>query len=287
MLKSIFTLLLVAPLAFGAVHEPRSLKVVRDRVTLEARAGKNPIVVFDLDDTLLEVRERMQRILTEFGRTAGKRYPAEAYHFSRISFSQMRYSLEGSLAAMGVKNPALAKEAKEFWSKRYFTSAYCAKDVPVKGAVEYVNSLKRAGATIIYLTGRETASMGEGSRENLLRRGFPLGGKARLVTKPRREIPAHEFKQAALGEIKRQGSVVALFENEPKNLNLMAAMFPKALAIFVDTVRSEAPDVPVSSAYWVRDYTGRDELGHLKDKESDKGNRKSDGGEPTSPQLMK
>ena len=53
------------------------------------------------------------------------------------------------------------------------------------------------------------------------------------------------------------GTVIAVFENEPKNLNLMADRFPQAEAVFLDSNHSPNA-VPVDArASWIRSYDSK------------------------------
>ena len=94
-----------------------------------------------------------------------------------------------------------------------------------------------------YLTARDETSMGAGTLKHLHRMGFPLlDGGCTLHLKPHRGLPDHTFKQAALDTASALGTVVATFENEPKNANLFASRFPDAVNVLLDTVHS--PDAP-------------------------------------------
>lgn len=252
--------ILAAQTAWGLEYQPSILRKTLENVKREVGVGRRPIVVFDLDDTLIDSRERTLRVFHEMARNPGfrSRHPNEATRIGTIRLSDIGYSSEGALRRIGVQDARVLKEAKAYWFKRFFSSAYIADDVPLPGAVHYVRSLWNAGAYVIYLTGRTEETMGEGTRLNLPKRGFPLGDdRARLIAQHGEDVPDLEFKHEMLGKIAQWGTIVALFENEAVNLNMMHGLFPKALSIFLDTVHSDKPDVPAPGIYWVRDYTGR------------------------------
>lgn len=261
MRTKLILLFLVAQTAFAASYQPRSLKIVYEKVKLAQSLGQKPVIIFDLDDTLLDARERALRIFHDFGRETGvkSRYPSESALFRAFRLSQMKYTPDATFRAAGIRNQALITEAKDYWTKRFFSNRYCAYDVQIEGASAYVNSVYRAGATVIYLTGRSTDAMRAGTVANLLRNRMPYGTpRAGLITKQDPAQPDTEFKRLALAKIAALGKVVGVFENEPANLNVLAAYFPRATAVFLDTAHSERPDVPVPSAFWVRNYTGRE-----------------------------
>jgi hypothetical protein len=63
------------------------------------------------------------------------------------------------------------------------------------------------------------------------------------------------FKVSQFENVASLGQVVGAFENEPANINAMAAAFPSAVPIFLDTVHSPKPDVPGPRVQWVKDFS--------------------------------
>jgi hypothetical protein len=241
----------------AAEYRPQALHEVGARVEAAARAGVRPVVVFDLDDTLINSRERTARVLRDLAAVdeVGQRFPDDAEALANVTPGRVRYYLEQTFAVLGIQNPELLAKANEFWTPRFFSNDYCAKDRPVFGAVAYVNWIARLGARIVYLTGRDAPNMEPGTRYNLTHAHFPmLPGQTVLLMKPDAKMDDTEFKKGAFGAISQLGTVVGVFENEPRNINALHEAFPRAAAVFLDTVHSNKPDVPAPDVAWVRDF---------------------------------
>lgn len=201
-----------------------------------------PVLVFDLDGTLLDNRPRFARILHELAETWRQKAPAEAERLAGADADDIVYGLNENLALLGVHDPILQEEAFAFWRSRFFIDAYMKYDVATKGAVELVAACYRAGATIVYLTGRDLPNMALGTFASLRDLGFPIGvvGTS-LVTKPAFEIPDSDFKHDVAPSLVRHGRVEATFDNEPANTNLFLHHHPEAKAVFLDTHHAPAP----------------------------------------------
>jgi hypothetical protein len=95
----------------------------------------------------------------------------------------------------------------------------------------------------VYLTGRDLPGMALGTFKSLRDLGFPIGTMgAKLVTKPAFDIPDTEFKRGVAGDLGRFGEVIAVFDNEPANCNLLLEAYPACDSVFVDT--QHAPEPP-------------------------------------------
>src|SRR5262249_14995801 len=148
-----------------------------------AGAGQGGLVVFDLDSTLLDNRPRQARILREFGAARGLEVLARARpeHFTSWSIAEaMRVA-----GLPDAEAELLHREAKAFWRDRFFTSAYCVEDIPIRGAVDFTCAVRDSGARIAYVTGRHL-QMGPGTVACFEREGFPLpdGERVHLLLKP-------------------------------------------------------------------------------------------------------
>ena len=78
--------------------------------------------------------------------------------------------------------------------------------------------------------------------------------RAVLMMKPDPQIPDVDFKRDAVAGVAGLGEVVAVFENEPANLNVLLAGFPRARGVFLDTIHSTRPDQPSEAAAQVADF---------------------------------
>jgi len=202
-----------------------------------------PVLVFDLDGTLLDNRPRVARILHELAESWRGAHPTEASALASVSAGQIVYGLTENLTQLGVRDPALQAAGLEFWKARFFVDAYLRYDVETAGARQFVRACYDAGATIVYLTGRDLPNMALGTFASLRDCGFPIGvvGTS-LVTKPSYEIPDADFKHEVAPSLVRHGNVVATFDNEPANCNLFLQHLPAARCVFLDT--HHAPNPP-------------------------------------------
>lgn len=213
---------------------PATLQRVVERA--RALAGR-AVVVFDLDSTLFDNRPRQARIVREFG--AHQRVPGlarcEAGHFTS------GWDLEGAIARCGVELDGWLPALRAFWVERFFTSAYCVDDVPIKGAPAFVTSLSRAGAIIAYATGRHE-EMRAGTVEAMTRHGFPVPGEGvSLLMKRTFEESDDSFKRSVHDRLHALGEVIAVFDNEPAHVNDYARSFPHASVIHLATDHSGRP----------------------------------------------
>lgn len=212
-----------------------------DRVKHEASAKHHPVVIFDLDDTLVRTAFRNQAVLKDWTETeAGKPYAAG---FATLKLEDIGWGIDGALTKMGV--PAeLQKDAIKFWVNHFFTSDYLRYDKPNPGAVSYVKAVLAAGGHVVYLSGRNDASMRPGTEASLKACGFPWDPSSRTVTlelKHDKGGSDAEFKRVAAKQVAKLGEVVAVVDNEPANVNAMHESLPGAIAVFLDKPHSPNP----------------------------------------------
>ncbi|HEY8087571.1 MAG TPA: HAD family hydrolase [Polyangiaceae bacterium] len=219
------------------------------------RAHRTPVVVFDLDGTLLDNRPRTLAILREFAARCVDRDPDVARRLQHARLHDLEYLLSDSLVRLGVHRADLTAELQAFWRDRFFSDAYLGHDVPLPGAVAYARACHDAGAVVVYLTGRDLPLMGPGTLASLRDLGFPVAVPAtELVLKPDAAMPDEAFKRLTAPELARVGHVVAAFDNEPANCNVVLAHYPDAHVVYVDTQHLPgAPDLE-PSVQVVRDF---------------------------------
>lgn len=218
-----------------------------DSLLKEVAAGS--LVIFDLDDTLFLTANRNLRILHEFASELEGRDPASAKLLRTVTRTMLRYAITDTAKDAGLSG-SLVSELKEFWFKRFFTNPYLLEDEPIAGGAEYVHAVIERGGSAVFMTGRDER-MREGTVENLKRRGFPVPDdkKARIVLKPRFDMPDYEFKLEAMGRLKKLGPVAGTFENEPAHVNLFTEQFPAARHFLLETKHSGKPIVPHPAAH--------------------------------------
>jgi hypothetical protein len=236
----------------------RRVQEVRAR---SAPGTGHPLVVLDLDSTLYEVAPRTHEIVLEWTRSEeSKPFSDVRAKLQSLDPSDMGYSLRDTFRTAGfsLDEPHAFRAweaAKKFWVQRFFRSAYLKFDKPYAGAAKFAVEMHRLGAELIYLTGRDEPNMGEGTRANLLRDGFPWQvERTHLLTKPAIEITDLEHKKSAAEFIKKRGKLIASFENEPVNLVALYELFPDAMHVFVDTVCSDRGAKAINGLYRVKGF---------------------------------
>jgi hypothetical protein len=198
--------------------------------------ARTPVVVFDLDGTLMDNRPRTATILRELGAAWRDRHPDVAKALTSAKPEDLAYLLTDTLGRLGVRHTDLVREAEIFWRDRFFTDAYLAHDVEVPGAAAFARACYDAGGILVYFTGRDLPLMGLGSFASLRDLGFPIGVPGtELVLKPDAQMPDEAFKRMQGPALERVGKVVAIFDNEPGNCNVLGAHFPDACSVLLDT----------------------------------------------------
>lgn len=234
------------PVPGHAVLSEVSRRVAEMRQTSVGQTPQQPLVLLDLDSTLYEVGPRTFQILQEWLISAqSKGFPAVFEVLKQVTENQIGYSIRDLFLALKLSFEEKQIEhafddLKEFWFKRFFTNHYLPYDRVYPGAAEFTRALHSQGAEIVYLTGRDEPFMGDGTRANLLRDGFPWGvERTHLLMKASPSLPDLDHKKSAADYVRRHGSLVASFENEPVNLVALYDLFPSAMHVFVETVCSD------------------------------------------------
>jgi hypothetical protein len=220
-------------------------------------AGRDAVVVFDLDGTLYDNSPRTLRILQEFAHKHATEHPALYERLDTLSRADMAYRVADTLRSLGVVDEALIKDVERFWFERFFTDAYVIHDLPNPGAVAFVRALHTAGVVPAYLTGRDAPNMLLGTIQTLQRDGFPVGTvDTRIILKPEFKMADDVYKASVVQHLRAAGEVVGVFDNEPGLCNLFHEAFPEACCVLLDT--SHAPGAPplASGLARVRDFRG-------------------------------
>jgi hypothetical protein len=219
-----------------------SLKVILDPSVLDRvvdaakRSGKEGVVVFDLDSTLLDNRPRQAQILREYGGRVGLEVlqHVRPNHFTSWDIREAMRAVNMSEALIAQH----AEAAKAYWRDTFFTSTYCAVDDATPGAGAYVARVAATGAHVVYCTGRHEA-MRAGTLECFARVGLPPEGpRVTLLMKPTFEQSDDAWKEEAYARLRAMGEVVAVFDNEPTHVNGYRRAFPSALCVHLDTDHS-------------------------------------------------
>jgi len=204
-------------------------------------SGKLPVVIFDLDGTLFHSGPRSKQIFSEFAQEQGDTILERKV--KEMDAIAMKYKVRESLIDAGIEDSVLQKKIIDSWRAKFFNGEYLKYDEPISGGVEFVSELYDSGALIIYLTGRDAPCMLTGTVSALQKNGFPIGiQQTELIMKPKRYAKTFNFKKKVLKYLKKLGVVIAVFENEPANINLLYETFPDAIAIFIET--NHKPNAP-------------------------------------------
>lgn len=219
----------------------------------KARAA--PVVVFDLDGTLMDNRPRTLAILREFAGHCRPRDPELARRLDGAHAGDLAYSLTDTLERLGAHRADRLDEVQAFWRDRFFADPHLSHDVALPGALAFARACYDAGAILVYMTGRDLPLMGTGTFQSLRDLGFPIGvAGTELVLKPDANLPDEEFKRLAAPELARVGHVVAAFDNEPANCNVFRAHYPDAHVVFVDTQHTPGAPPLGAGVHVVRDF---------------------------------
>jgi hypothetical protein len=243
---------------------PWSDAQVLKEVLARVKSTPKPLVLLDLDSTLYEVGPRTHQILGEWVKHPDSRtFPEVRSALERMEVQHVGYSVRDTLAALGMATDkdeiaelhGALEAIRTFWGDRFFRSDYLKFDNAYEGAARFARDLHELGAELIYLTGRDEPGMGDGTRENLLRDGFPWEiDRTHLLLKKAAHLPDLDHKREAQHYIRQQGSLVASFENEPPNLIALSDLFPESMHVFVDTVCSDHPAEPRDGLYRIKSF---------------------------------
>ncbi|MFO0678962.1 MAG: haloacid dehalogenase-like hydrolase [Polyangiaceae bacterium] len=215
-----------------------------------------PVVVFDLDGTLMDNRPRTIAILRELAERWATKAPEAAARLRAARAEELDYLLTDSLARLGITTTDLVAEAEVHWRSLFFADEHMKYDVEVPGAVAFAKACHAAGATCMYLTGRDLPLMGIGSFRSLRDLGFPIGVPGtELVLKPDASMPDEAFKRFEAPRIRRVGHVVAAFDNEPANCNIFAEEYPDCASVLLDTQHLPGAPKLVPAVKVVADFT--------------------------------
>lgn len=240
------------------LDDPARIKLLDDVVRrIGERGQRDPaqVVVFDLDGTLLDNRPRVVAILHELAEEWNHAHPDEAALCRTATAERIGYGFIDNLISLGVGDPDRQAHGLDFWKARFFADPHLAHDIEVPGACAFAWRCYRAGAVLVYLTGRDLPNMSVGSFASLRDRGFPIGVVGtELVTKPAFDIPDEVYKRDVAPALSRLGNVVAVFDNEAANCNLFQLAHPSATTVFLDTQYAPNPPALHDAIHVIQDF---------------------------------
>lgn len=235
-------------LLVGSTALAQTSATVLGTIINEVRTAYNkqerPMVIFDLDGTLLDNRPRHLEIIKEYANRELKRVRPEDYKkLMALQVYQVQYGVADTLAVAGVTDPAVINNAAVFWADRFFNDDSLKHDVPSPGAVTFVRTLYSNGARIVYLSGRDQPRQLMGTIKSLRDHGFPIGIQGtELIMKPTLQTQDAIFKQQVTNYLRHYGKVIATFDNEPANVNVFKRAFADARILLYQA--QHAPNPP-------------------------------------------
>lgn len=215
-----------------------------------------PVVVFDLDGTLMDNRPRTINIMHELADRWVSREPAISAKMKSTGIDDLAYLFTDTLTKIGISKPDLLTEGDAFWRERFFFDAHLVHDTAVPGAVSFARDLYEARATLLYLTGRDLPNMGLGTFRSLRDLGFPIGVAAtEIILKPDAAMPDEAFKRDLAPQLTRVGEVIAAFDNEPGNCNVFIEAYPQCTSVLIDTQFMPGPPPLLPQVAKIADFS--------------------------------
>lgn len=205
-----------------------------------AQRGERVQVVFDLDDTLFLVRPRKRVIFRELADTLDHADPTREALW-RLSMMDIPYDVAEALGTVGIHHGPTVKHLTSAFFERFFDGSYTRHDAPNTGAAAYLNHLHANGVDVVYLSARPEGMM-DRTVDTLLAHRFPMAeGSVLLKTSRDAHLGDVEFKGVKAAELATWGKTLAVFDNEPANLNAMYPAMRDATFFLLDTDHSPNP----------------------------------------------
>lgn len=234
------------PLIDDAPHVPiLPARVVLERLIAAAAAHphQRAWVALDMDGTLFDNRPRTLAILHSFAMHQREQIPELLLAVQKLTVDDLHYTPSQAVDALGLPHQDLGKQFVDFWYKRFFTNGFQPLDHVEQGAAEFAHRLVDAGLGVVYLTGRDRPGMMQGVLQSLDAHGFPLmSPQSQVVLKPDFHMDDVGFKRTAIAELRRNGPLVGLLDNEPGIVNMALTAVPEMLGVRI--VRPHAPNPP-------------------------------------------
>ena len=255
----------------GGAGDRGWMRVLADHYgrTVDRHPGEPLLVLFDIDGTILDMRNMVRHVLQAYDRAHG------TAHFRDLELAAIRThedSLEVLLDAHRLPSGTRQSVLRWYLRHRWSADAIRASHRPFAGVMEVVRWFQIQPDTFVGLnTGRpewlrsatlhSLNSLGDGYKVRFaseLLKMNPHGWNERTA----------DAKASAVEEFRREGyRVVAMIDNEPENLRAVRENDPggEILLLHADTIfktrRSDLPEATVSGqAYQLSALASRDRL---------------------------
>lgn len=240
-----FATFLILFSALRAEAMPRELELVVARAHEISASGGTPMVISDLDETLIDSTTRRYQALRDSLPEACAEVPAAACGALKgINIAEQlalpnRYDLEPLLDLVKFPQGGARQRLLNATVDKYLSGRHIELDQAVPGALDLVHQLQNAGAEIYYVSARSDAKQRAGTIDNLHSLGFIRDGEdTRVILKPQ-GMSSIEFKRSTFERLRKLASMnrreaILVMENEPENMNAFTETFPDALGVFVE-----------------------------------------------------
>lgn len=204
------------------------------------------VCVFDLDSTLICVRGRTEAILR-----SAPDYPplrqacaGQVDLFRTIEVQPTDYGLQQILLRKGIQlSSSCYYDLSGYWSHCFFSGEFLKYDKLYTGVYSYLSHLNKTNADIMYLTGRNSESMWEGTYKQIKKLNLPLKKKEFLMMKQNSFTEDAVYKKNCLEKLSKKYKKIWFFENEPATINFVNQHLPEVQLVFVDSVHSGRQDL--------------------------------------------
>lgn len=219
--------------------------------TVLSAAGPGKVVLFDLDDTLIDCQPRSYNLILNFLDLPDTQntYPdLVAKVKSHLKIKNIGFAKPSvQLGAIGIRitddkaTAAFLGSLDSFWfAHLQANDSFVNFDIANPGAVKYVNAVHDTGATVIYFTGRSDADSKSGTIASLKKLGFPIDDRAfpvlqTLQPSGKKFASDADFKGQTAPRLSKYGQIIAFFDNEPANDLAVRASMPDISVVFVNT----------------------------------------------------
>src|SRR5690606_11964712 len=182
---------------------------VLDGLVKEIESQGKGIVIMDVDETILDTHSRKyQAYLASVKLHCGHFEELEKKSsdcekligLSKIDFYKMSngYSSYELLARLGISWSELAQKITVSMIDFYLSGRWLEEDSPISGANTFVRRLKRAGATVYFVTSRFEDTQKESSLMRLKELGFLQTGEEDKIIFRKQNEESQAFKARAL-----------------------------------------------------------------------------------------
>lgn len=241
-----FALYLGLPIAQSNQTSDSKFESVFATVSATLAKGKIPVVISDLDETLVDsVARRYYSLITATQSICGTQRKGQCGHLAGINIKEIidlpnHYNLDTLFTHVEVTDKVLLQKIGNGLVEHYLSGKKMDLDQAVPGATEFIQKLNDLHAKTFFVSSRYLDTQGKGTLDSLKNLGFiptdSIGETIKLRTRGESSI---DFKKAAFSDVQtwaseNNGEVVLVMENEPENMNAMTDTFPDAKSIFVD-----------------------------------------------------